>query len=90
MLDAVSRLASEGFSVAIASHQPNNALLYGDRAVFLVNGEAKLQGAPAEAITEATLRAAYGMDFEIIRGEENASRAILPLIHRSGSRTELD
>jgi len=86
VFDAVSRLASEGFSVAIASHQPNDALLYGDRAVFLIEGAVELQGIPSEAITEATLRAAYRMEFEIVRGECDAARAILPLIRQSGSR----
>ena len=92
VFDTVSRLASEGFSVAIASHQPNHALLYGDRAVFLIEGTAELQGVPSEAITEETLRAAYRMEFEIIRGDrrgdQDASRAVLPLSRRSGSRIE--
>jgi len=90
VFEAVARLASEGFSVVIASHQPNSALLYGDRAVFLIEGSSELQGIPSEAITAANLRAAYQMDFEIIRGEENASRAILPLSRRSGSQIEPD
>lgn len=94
VFDTVSRLASEGFSVAIASHQPNTALLYADRAVFLIDGRAELQGVPHEVITEANLRKAYGMEFEIIRGdlqgEHDAPRAILPLNRRYGSWTEPD
>ena len=92
VFDAISCLAADGFSVTIASHQPNNALLYGDRAVFLIGGSSDLQGAPSEAISEETLRAAYGMDFEIVRGTERGEpstpRAVLPL-SRHPRRAEL-
>jgi len=83
VFDTVSRLASERLSVLVASHQPNNALLYGDRAVFLIDGRADLQGPPAEAVTTSSLRAAYGMDFEILHGASGEEpRAILPVSRR--------
>jgi len=86
VFDAVSRLAADGFSVTIASHQPNNALLYGDRAAFLIDGAADLQGTPSEILTKATLRQAYGMDFEILYApgpSGPSAKAILPLSRQS-------
>jgi len=74
---AVSRLSSEGFSFVIASHQPNHALLYANRVVFLIDGETKVQGPPETVVTPETLRLAYGMAFEIVRGA-HGTRAVIP------------
>jgi iron complex transport system ATP-binding protein len=81
VFDAVARLAADGLSFIITSHQPNNALLYGDRAVFLVDGAAGAQGPPAQVVTEETLEAAYGIPFEALRGPDGV-RAILPRVRR--------
>ena len=78
---AIMRLAGEGFSFVVTSHQPNNALLYGDRAALLVDGRVDSEGAPDVAITEAALQAAYGMEFEAI-GNGDELRAILPRVVR--------
>ncbi len=77
VLHVVRQLADEGFSFAVTSHHPNNALLYGDEVAFLVNGVSTVRGAPGVAVTEETLRTAYGMEFEIVRGADGA-RAALP------------
>ena len=79
---AVSRLARDGLSFIITSHQPNHALLYGDRAAFLIDGRADIQGVPSDVLTEETLRKAYGIVFDVIRGP-NGIRAILPHVERN-------
>jgi len=81
IFETVSRLASEGFSFVVTSHQPNNALLYGDRAALLVDGRVDGEGSPDVAITEAALQAAYGIEFEAI-GSGDELRAILPRVVR--------
>jgi len=75
----VERLASDGFSFVVTSHQPNNALLYADRAAFLIDGRIEQEGAPIEIVTEETLRSAYGIEFDVITGE-TGPRAILPRV----------
>jgi iron complex transport system ATP-binding protein len=82
IFSVIVELAGEGFSFLVTSHQPNNALLYGDRAMFLTEGRVGAQGVPGEVITEATLRSAYRMEFEIVDGAEG-SRAILPRVRRA-------
>lgn len=76
---AVARLAADGFSFVITSHQPNNALLYADRVAFLIDGKMDVQGTPGEAVTGSMLRRAYGIDFDLIQGRDGA-RAILPRV----------
>jgi iron complex transport system ATP-binding protein len=77
----VARLAADGFSFVITSHQPNNALLYADRVAFLVEGRVDAVGAPASVVTEETLRSTYGIEFDLI-SEGTGLRAILPRASR--------
>ena len=86
VLSVVRQLADEGFSFVVTSHHPNNALLYADEVVFLVNGSSTICGAPEAAITGESLRVAYEMEFEIVRGA-NGTRAIVPRVehHHSGT-----
>jgi len=82
VFQAVSRLSADGFSFVVTSHQPNSALLYADRAAFLVEGQLSDDGRPSEAITSESLEAAYGMEFELVK-DASGSRAILPLVRRN-------
>jgi len=75
----VRRLVEEGFAFVITSHHPNDALLYADRVLFLAGGAVIGKGTPDAAIDEQTLRAAYGMDFELVRGALG-TRAVLPCV----------
>ncbi len=85
VFNVVRQLADDGFSFVVTSHHPNNALLYADDVVFLVDGASLIRGAPATAITEESLHAAYAMEFEIVRSVDG-TRAILPRVrHRPGA-----
>ena len=86
VLSVVRQLADEGFSFVVTSHHPNNALLYADEVVFLVNGASVIRGAPEAAITEESLRTAYEMEFEIVRGT-NGTRAIVPRVKHHHNAT---
>ncbi len=77
----VARLAKDGFSFVLTSHQPNNALLYGERAAFLIDGRVGVPGPPVDVVTEEALFDAYGIEFELLQGE-SGSRAILPRVSR--------
>lgn len=77
ILGIVKTLAAGGHSFAVTSHQPDNAFLYADSVLLLVAGAAYSYGPPSIAITEESLRAAYGMDFEIVQGQCGA-RAVVP------------
>jgi iron complex transport system ATP-binding protein len=77
----VRQLTDDGFSFVVTSHHPNNALLYADEVVFLADGASIVRGAPEDAITEESLRAAYAMEFEIVRGA-NGTLAVVPRVQR--------
>jgi len=62
VLRAVRGLAASGTAVVLTTHQPDHALLVADRVAMLLPGGAWRSAAPpAEAITPASLEAAYGV-----------------------------
>ena len=73
----IGDLAREEFTFAVSSHNPNNAILYGDSAVLLSAGRKIAQGPPQEVIVPKLLRDTYGMEFEEI-SDAGGLRAVLP------------
>lgn len=73
----ISGLAREGFTFAISSHNPNNALLYGQSALLLASGRLIAHGSPEDVIIPKLLEEAYGLEFETIT-DASGLRAILP------------
>ncbi|MCY0389853.1 ABC transporter ATP-binding protein [Robbsia sp. Bb-Pol-6] len=59
-------------------HDLNQASRYADKVMLMDQGQVSAMGTPADTLTEAKLRAVYGVECEII-GMSNAQRAIYPL-----------
>ena len=84
VLEIVTRLArDEGLAFIVASHAPNNALLYADRVLLLKEGRTLALGRALETLNAALLSTAYGLETEIIYGcDDNGGgqipRAIVP------------
>jgi ABC-type cobalamin/Fe3+-siderophores transport system ATPase subunit len=76
-MDVLRGLADEERALAVTSHHPNNALLYGTNVSFLIDGCCSAAAPPETAMTTSRLRAAYGMPFEIIAGDGRV-RALVP------------
>ncbi len=77
VLDRVRGLTAQGRTAVITSHAPNNALLYGDRVLFLADGRRIAAGSPRAVLTQETLEQAYGMRFTLIE-DPAGRRAVLP------------
>ncbi len=80
----VERLAAGGAAFAVASHHPGSALLYATRVTLLKEGRVLCSGAPSETMTIDALRAAYGMEFVIVGGNDG-ERAIVPRARRAAT-----
>jgi iron complex transport system ATP-binding protein len=79
VMQVVTRLAEQGVSFVVASHVPNNALVYAHEALLLKRGEVLASGDPAHILTEPLLTAAYDLEIEVIRSADGqAARAVLP------------
>lgn len=84
ILSLVRGFSARGLAALVTSHDPTNALLYGDRVYLIRGGETLAQGPPPDVLTPERLREAYGMEFVLLVGEEG-HRALVPAQGRISS-----
>ena len=77
VLKRVRKMAEEGFSVIITTHNPDHALLLGDKAAIVSRDGSILQGSCREIITEETLKRVYDFDLKLMWIEELGRKACL-------------
>lgn len=77
VLNRVKQMAKEGFSVIITTHNPDHALLLGDRAAIVRKDGRIVQGDCSTIITEERLREVYGIDLKLTWVEEIGRMACL-------------
>ncbi len=77
VLRRVRAMADEGFSVIITTHNPDHALLLGDRAAIVGKNGQILQGPSQEIVTEEHLRQIYGIDLYLMWIEQLGRTACL-------------
>ena len=77
VLKRVRDMAKEGFSVVITTHNPDHALMLGDKAAIVSKNGKITQGNCDNIITEDNLRNVYGIDLKIKWMEEVNRRVCL-------------
>ena len=70
VLRRVKNMAEEGFSVVITTHNPDHALLLGDRAAIVERSGKIIQGASEEILTQETLCRVYNTELKLVWVEE--------------------
>lgn len=65
VLNRIKQMAGEGFSVVITTHNPDHALLLGDKAAIVDKKGRISQGKVEEIITEEKLREVYDIDLHL-------------------------
>ena len=76
-LSRIKQMASEGYSVVITTHNPDHALLLGDKAAIVSRDGTVIQGNTSDILTEERLSEVYGMDIRIRYIEELGRTACL-------------
>ena len=66
VLERIRQMAGQGFSVIITTHNPDHALLLGDRAAIVGRDGRIIQGESSQIITEDNLRQIYGVDLYLL------------------------
>lgn len=66
VLAGVRKLAREGYTVLLSTHNPQHALWYADAALCLSGGRVAACGAPQDVITPALIRSLYGIGVRFI------------------------
>ena len=70
VLRRVKQMAEEGFSVVITTHNPDHALLLGDKAAIVERNGTVTQGECEQILTQETLRRVYETDLKLVWVEE--------------------
>jgi iron complex transport system ATP-binding protein len=78
VLEEVRRLGRAGLAVLFSTHHPEQAFACADRVALLHDGKLAQLGAPDAVITEATMRAVYGIEVEILAVGGGGMKVCLP------------
>jgi iron complex transport system ATP-binding protein len=80
ILGLVRDLARESeLSVLLALHDLNLAARYAGRAALLHGGRLRAAGTPAEVLTEANVKEAYGVPVEVIAHPASGAQIVVPV-----------
>ena len=74
ILRVIRDLAQDGMTIIMATHFPDHAFLVAGVVAILNNGRISMMGSPDEVITEANMKATYGIDVQIVRLEDGTAR----------------
>ncbi len=78
VLSQIKRLAEEGYTVILSTHNPDQAFLFADRVLALSNGQVMRQGKPNDVISDALLKQLYNVDVEVHSLYKDRIRVCLP------------
>jgi len=79
LLELVKQLnAARGLAVIMALHDLGQAARYASRLLLMRDGRILADGSPQEVLTPAGVRAAYGVDVEILHGTSGVA-AVVPV-----------
>jgi len=65
VLMGIKRLAEAGYTILLATHQPEQAFLFADSVVAVKDGCLYAKGTPEEIITSESMKAFYNVDVDI-------------------------
>lgn len=66
VLRAIGELARSGLGVLMTTHVPDHAFLYASRVALMSEGRILAMDTPSLALTESTLRKAYGVEVRVV------------------------
>lgn len=79
VLKNVKDLTASGITVLVSSHNPQHALLFGDRVIAIDGGTILSAGTPKDVLDAGLVRKLYGVDVEFARCE--GETIILPRLN---------
>ncbi|HML69338.1 MAG TPA: ABC transporter ATP-binding protein [Clostridia bacterium] len=66
VLRQVRKLADDGYTILLSTHNPQHAIWYADRAVALLNGTIAAFGSPDDVVDAALIEKLYGVTVRLI------------------------
>ncbi len=65
VLSQIKKLAGEGYTVVLSTHNPDQAFLFADRVLALSDGAYSLHGRPNDVISDELLKRLYNIAVEV-------------------------
>ena len=78
VLEQAQSLAREGYTVIQTTHHPEQSYMFSDRILAIQDGRVLTEGRPADVLSEATMKALYHVDVEILSLYEDKARICIP------------
>jgi len=74
----IKSLAEEGYTIIESTHSPDQAFMYADRILAILDGRVLALGPPRETIDGELIRKLYGVDVEIHSFRNDSIRICVP------------
>lgn len=71
VLSVVKKLAKEGYTIVISSHNPEHAFLYANQVLLMKEGELLVKGDPKTAATREILQTLYDVPLDVLNITRN-------------------
>jgi iron complex transport system ATP-binding protein len=78
ILTHIKKLARDGYTIILSTHNPDQASLYADKAIALCGGSIIRQGKPAEIITPDLIQRLYNVEVEVHSLNDGRLRVCTP------------
>ncbi len=74
----IKSLAEEGYTIIESTHSPDQAFMYANRILAILDGQVLALGSPRETINQELIRKLYGVDVEIHSFKNDSIRIFVP------------
>ena len=75
VMERISRLVEDGYTVILSTHNPEHALLFAQTAFVLQDGEVKASGPSREVLTEELMQKLYDVEVRLLDTEFHGEEA---------------
>ena len=78
VLSQIRKLAGEGYTVVLSTHNPDQAFLFADQVIALFDGQVIRQGRPNDVISDELMKQLYNVEVEVHSLYMDRVRVCLP------------
>lgn len=86
VLEQIRRLAAEGYTILQSTHQPDQAFLFADQVLAVLDGRVVAQGPPKDVITKELVQRLYGVEVEVQSLCDDRVRVCVPVLAAGGDK----
>lgn len=78
VMKTVRNLADNGYTVIQSTHDPDQAYMYSDKILAMLDGKVLAFGKPADIVTDSLISKLYGVDVDVCNLQNDRVRVCVP------------